>query len=154
MSEETKSVVALAPASNDEARQELADVQQETAVIRAIGEQVKAVAETPGVSSFLDGLGKAAATNAQISLEAEKNRHALEMERERNNAASRRRIEIIGAVLLPVILIFGGAAVFGLAWMVHAEIITKENAVTMGVILTALLGWFSSQRKKATEKSG
>lgn len=131
---------------------ELAELKQQTAVIEAVGAQLKAIVETPGISGYLSGYGQAVAINAQLAVEAQKYQHALAMEQEKNGAASKRRLEFIGAVLFPLFGAMAVSSVFGLAWMVHAGIVTKDNAVTMGVVLAGVLTWINSQRKKPDEK--
>lgn len=143
-SKETR--VEVLPKETDE----VAELQRQTAVIKAVGEQFKAIVETPAVAGYLHGLSQAAADAVAATQLAQKNAHEFAMEREKNGAASRRRIEIMTAIWVPFLVLIAAASMFALVWMIHAELITRNDAVTLGVALTALYGLFA--KKTADEK--
>lgn len=119
---------------------EMQEAQAAIAVTQAIGEQLRLLANAPGVNQLLVGLGTMLEKKVDLQLEQQKQAHELRMAQEKNQADALRRRELIGVFAGSFILTIGVASVFGLIGLVHNGYLDTKDAMTLGIVMTTVLG--------------
>lgn len=125
---------------------ELREIQANTAMIAAIGQQIQVILQTPGIEGFLKGLGEERAANAALVTMNAKNQHELQMEREKRETAAQAerekretdsltRKETFAIRWIYILTILIPIWFFALAYVVHKQVITTESATTITVIV-------------------
>ncbi len=128
---------------------EMAKLQAEAAEanIRAIGEQVRFLAESPGVKAMMGDFGRAMVLKAEIEKARTENEHAQKMQLDRMNADAQKRREILGVT----VLLGGGAIVSGVLfvgiYMVQMGWLSPDSAKWLGGLVATLLVGLGLGRK-------
>lgn len=142
--------VDVTPQSRE--RMELAKLQAEAveAHIRSVGEQVRFLAESPGVKAFMGDLGRSRILQSEMEKARAENEHIQKMQLDKLNAEAQRRREMLGAG----VLLCGGTfiSVFLLAgvFMVQKGWLSEEAVKWFGGLLTTLLVGLGIGRKSTS----
>lgn len=130
---------------------EMAKLQAEAteAQIRAVGEQFRFLAESPGVKALIGDLGRSMVLKAEMDKARADNEHTQKIQLDTLNAAALKRREFLGVV----VLLGGGTIVCGVLfagiYMVQVGWLTEDSAKWLGGLATSLLLGLGIGRKSS-----
>ncbi len=109
-------------------------------VVEAVGAQLRAIAESPGVQEVLKGLGQTLEKRAQQAVDAQQ--HAHELQKQANDLAAQRerRRDYLGAGLLVFIAVM---IVCGVWLVTSGTVDTKNMLAAVSLIAAVLTGRFA-----------
>jgi len=145
-----------APAQDEEDLEDLviieAQAKANVAAIKEVGEQLKAIAEAPGVRTLLEGAGQALSKRWDYETKKLEKDHEQKMQADRLAAEAQKRRDILGTVLVSVGVLVFSAAALTIVVLVAKGIITQGQAAVIGGIVASLATGLGFGRKMRTEK--
>ena len=129
-----------------------AQARANVASIKEMGEQLKALAETPGVKMLLEGLGQSLPKRWDFESSKLEKDHEQKMQADRLAAQTQKRRDILGTVLVCAGVVAFSALATTMVVLVAKGIVTQGQAAVVAGIIASLATGLGFGRKIRPEK--
>jgi hypothetical protein len=149
-------LASSAPEQDEEGPENLAIIEARAkanvAAIQEVGEQLKAIADSPGMKALLEGAGQALSKRWDYETKRLEKDYEQKMQADRLAAEAQKRRDILGTVLVGVGVLVFSAGATTIVVLVAKGIVTPGQAAVITGIVASLATGLGFGRKMRTEK--